>query len=65
MEIILDYAFKSSRNQEKLNIAYAAQDLLIEIEKLSGENYFKAFILTQNKNFSYEFESYKINSLKK
>ena len=44
MEIILEYAFKSSRNQEKLNIAYAAQDLLIEIEKLSGENYFKALI---------------------
>jgi hypothetical protein len=44
MEMILDYAFKASRIQDKLNIAYAAQDLLIVIEKLSGESYFKALI---------------------
>ena len=43
-------------------IAYAAQDFLIEIEKISGETYFKAFLQTLGKNFVSEFESYKINS---
>ena len=43
-------------------MAFAAQDFLIEIEKTSGEVYFKAFLQTLDKNFVSEFEFYKLNS---
>jgi hypothetical protein len=42
-------------------VAYAAQDFLIEMEKISGDAYFKAFLQTLGKNFVNEFESYKVN----
>ncbi len=42
-------------------VAYAAQDFLIEMEKISGDAYFKAFLQTLGKNSVNEFESYKVN----
>ena len=42
-------------------VAYAAQDFLIEMEKISGDAYFKAFLQTLGKNFLNEFDSYKVN----
>lgn len=42
-------------------MAFAAQDFLIEIEKMCGEGYFKALLQSYDKNFVSEFESYKMS----
>jgi len=44
IEIFLDPAFRNAKNQEAQNMAIAAQDFILALEKTYGENIFNAIL---------------------
>lgn len=44
VEVFLDPAFRNAKNQDNLNMALAAQDFILEMEKTYGAGIFKAIL---------------------
>ena len=44
VELYLDPVFRAAKNQDHMNMAVAAQDFILEMEKIYGQGIFKAIL---------------------
>ena len=59
VELFLDPAFRNAKNQENLNMALAAQDLILEMEKTYGTGIFKAILESHDDRYVADLEKFR------
>lgn len=59
VELFLDPVFRSAKDEQYMNMAVAAQDFILEMEKTYGENIFKAIVESHDERFVKDLNTYK------
>ena len=59
IELFLDPVFRNAKDQKDLNMATAAQDFILEIEKTYGPGIFKAILESNDERFIDDLERYR------
>lgn len=59
VELFLDPTFRNAKNQDNLNMALAAQDFILEMEKTYGAGIFKAILESHDDRYIADLEKFK------
>ena len=59
VELFLDPTFRNARNQDNLNMALAAQDFILEMDKTYGAGIFKAIVQGHDDRYVADLERFK------
>jgi len=59
IELFLDPTFRNAKNQDNLNMALAAQDFILEMEKTYGAGIFKAIVEAHDDRYIADLEKFK------
>jgi hypothetical protein len=64
VELYLDPCFRAANNQDNLNMAVAAQDFILDLEKTYGNGIFKAILEGHDERYVQDLERYRQEGIK-
>ena len=63
VELFLDPAFRNAKSLDKQNMAIAAQEFIMAMEKMYGENIFKAIVESHDDRYLKQLSEYKLSKV--